>query len=115
MKLKENEVLLFTSDKLGEGEKELGEILMKSFIHVLSENTEIPDTVIFYNSGVKLTANDSPSYENLKILENNGAELLICGTCADYYDIKEKISVGKISNMRVIVQKLQEAKKILKP
>ena len=115
MKLKENEVLLFTSDKLGEGENELGEILMKSFIHVLSESSEIAETVIFYNSGVKLTVNDSPSYEDLKVLENSGAELLICGTCADYYDIKEKVSVGKISNMRVIVQKLQEAKKVLKP
>ena len=115
MDLNSKEVLLFTSDKLGEGDHELGEILMKSFIHVLSESSKIPSTIIFYNSGVKLTTEDSVCSKDLEIIGKNGAELLICGTCADYYNIKEEISVGKISNMVTIVQELQDAKKVLKP
>lgn len=115
MKLDQKEVLLITSDKLGHGDDKLGAILIKSFIHVLAESEKLSGTIIFYNSGVLLTAKDSACAEDLKLIEERGAEIFICGTCADYYNISEKISVGKISNMKIIVEKLENTEKIIKP
>ena len=115
MKLNLGEVLVIASNKMGHGDDKLGEILIKSFIHVLTENEKIPGTIIFYNSGVLLAADSSACLDDLKLLEKEGAEILLCGTCADYYNIADKISAGKISNMRIIAEKMEKAEKIIKP
>ena len=115
MKLDSGEVLAIASNKMGHGDDKLGEILIKSFIHVLTESEKVPGTIVFYNSGVLLAENDSACLDDLKLLEKNGVEILLCGTCTDYYNISDKISAGKISNMRVIVEKLENAGKIIKP
>lgn len=115
MKINSDEILVIASNKMGHGDDKLGEILIKSFTHVLTESEVIPGTVIFYNSGVLLAADNSPCLEDLKLIEKGGVEILLCGTCADYYNISDKISAGKISNMRVIVKKMEEAEKIIKP
>ena len=115
MKLNSDEVLVIASNKMGHGDDKLGEILIKSFIHVLTENETIPKTIVFYNSGVLLTSADSACLDDLKLMEKNGAEILLCGTCVDYYNIGDKISAGKISKMRTIIEKMEEAKKIIKP
>lgn len=115
MKLDKEEVLLITSDKLGHGDDKLGRILIKSFIHVLAESEKLSGTIILYNSGVLLAEKESACAEDLKLIEERGAEILICGTCADYYKITDTVSAGKISNMKTIVEKLEEAGKIIKP
>ncbi|WP_435307755.1 sulfurtransferase-like selenium metabolism protein YedF [Sebaldella termitidis] len=115
MKLDSGEVLAIASNKMGHGDDKLGKILIKSFIHVLTESEKVAGTIVFYNSGVLLAENDSACLDDLKLLEKNGVEILLCGTCADYYNISDKISAGKISNMRVIVEKLENAGKIIKP
>ena len=113
--INKGEVLLITSDKLGHGDDELGSILMKSFINVIAVGSKLPEKVIFYNSAVNLTLKDTPCIEDLKNLEENGTEIFVCGTCADYYNIKEKMAAGKISNMKTIAEILQNAVKIIKP
>ena len=115
MNLNSEEVLVIASNKMGHGDDKLGEILIKSFIHVLTESEKIPGTIVFYNSGVLLAADSSVCLDDLKLMEENGVKILLCGTCADYYNIADKISVGKISNMREIVEKLENAGKIIKP
>jgi selenium metabolism protein YedF len=106
-----DEVLVVASNKMGHGDDKLGEILIKSFIHVLAESEKLPGTILFYNSGVLLAAENSACLDDLKSIEKKGAELLLCGTCADYYNITDKISTGKISNMKTILGKMEEAKK----
>ena len=115
MNLNSGEVLVIASNKMGHGDDKLGEILIKSFIHVLTENETIPRTIIFYNSGVLLAADNSACLDDLNVIEKSGAEILLCGTCVDYYNISDKISAGKISNMRVIAEKMEKAEKIIKP
>ncbi|SJZ89844.1 sulfurtransferase-like selenium metabolism protein YedF [Garciella nitratireducens] len=103
-------IILIGNDKIGEGSEELGSILMKSYLYTLTEVEPRPDKIIFMNSGVKLTCSSS-SLENIKKLEELGVEILSCGTCLDYYGLKQELQVGKISNMYTIVEALNEARK----
>ena len=70
---------------------------------------------MFYNSGVKLTVKDSEVIDILHEIENKGVELIICGTCVDHYKIAERISIGKLSDMFIITQKLSETGNIIRP
>ncbi len=108
-------VLLIASDSIGRGSDELGRKLMTAFVQVLHDITPQPDMIIFINSGVKLVAEGSQTIEDLRSLEETGIELLACGTCLGYYDLKEKIVVGKISNMFEIASSLFGAGKIINP
>jgi len=108
-------VLLIASDAIGRGSEELGHTLMTSFIQVLHEISPQPEKIIFINSGVKLVTDDSKVIEDLLELEEMGIELLACGTCLGYYELKEKIAVGKISNMYDIASALFNAGKIITP
>ena len=108
-------VVAVSSDKMGEGNDELGHVLIKSFIFAISQLEKLPKTMIFYNGGAQLTCEGSPCLEDLKNLESEGVEILTCGTCLDYYNLKEKLAVGSVSNMYTIVEKLNGAGNIIKP
>lgn len=96
----------FSSDTMGKGDDQLGKILMKSFIYTVSETKPYPTTMVFFNSGVRLTCEDSEVIDDLIRLENEGVEIISCGTCLDFLNIKEKLKVGSISNMYTIYEKL---------
>ncbi len=100
--------IAFASNTMGGGSEELGKILMKSFMYTLTEATPFPSTLLFYNSGVYLTCEGSEVLEDLKTLEAEGVEIISCGTCLDFYNIKEKLQVGEISNMYTIYEKLKK-------
>lgn len=108
-----NKVVVFSSRTMGKGSEELGEILIKSFIYTLTESTPYPSTMIFYNGGVYLTCEGSPVLEDLKKLEKEGVEIISCGTCLDYYNLKDKLQVGEISNMYTIYDKMRNAANII--
>lgn len=92
-------VMLITSDTLGRGNEELGRLLMRSFIFTLKEKDTPPRKLIFLNSGVKLTVEGSPVLEELQELAKRGVEIYSCGTCLDYYQLKEKLQIGQVTNM----------------
>jgi len=102
-------VVVIPSDQMGHGEEELGHILIRSFLHALTEVPGRPDTMIFFNTGVKLTVKGSEVLADLQTLEKNGVEILICGTCLDYFNLKEKIAVGQVSNMYAIAETMLSA------
>ena len=107
--------VVFSSDKMGEGDEELGKNLMKSFVFALSNVDPLPTAMVFYNRGAFLTSEDSPVLADLKNLEKAGVKIMTCGLCADYYKIKEKLGVGVISNMYEIVETEMQSDKIIKP
>ena len=107
--------VVFSSDKMGEGDEELGKNLMKSFVFALSNVDPLPTAMVFYNRGAFLTSEDSPVLADLKNLEKAGVKIMTCGLCADYYKIKEKLGVGVISNMYEIVETQMQSDKIIKP
>ena len=88
---------------------------MKGFIYALSQLDTLPETILFYNGGVFLTTEGSDSLEDLKNLESQGVEIVTCGTCLDYYGMKDKLAVGTVTNMYDIVESMNNAGKIVKP
>ncbi|SFI00345.1 selenium metabolism protein YedF [Tindallia magadiensis] len=103
-------VVIIGKDYLGEGSRELGEILMKGYLYTLTEVQPLPRAIVFINSGVKLACVGSESLENLRKMEELGVEILSCGTCLDYFRIKQELMVGEISNMYTIVETMNKAK-----
>lgn len=112
---KSNTVVVLSSNQMGNGSEELGQILMKGFIFALTELDELPSTVLLYNSGVKLSTEGSNSIDDLKTLQAQGVEILSCGTCLNYYDLTEKLQVGDVTNMYFILEKMAQADKIIRP
>ena len=64
--------MAITSDKMGDGDPELGAILIKGFVYALTQLETPPSVMLFYNGGAKLTASDSPCIEDLKTLQEQG-------------------------------------------
>lgn len=108
-------VVVLASDKMGEGDEKLGHLLMKGFIYALTEQDELPQTVLLYNRGAYLSAGESESVADLKFLESKGVEILTCGTCLNHYGLGDKLAVGNVTNMYVIVEKQLQATKIIRP
>ena len=100
---------LITTDKLGKGSEDLGRILMKSFLFTLSETKPYPDFLIFLNSGVKLATEGSESIDDLMKLKEGSVEIVSCGTCLDFFEIKSKLKVGSVSNMYDIVNMISNS------
>lgn len=112
---KKNVVVAVSSDKMGEGSEELGKVLIKAFFFALTQQDELPGTIIFYNGGVKLSTEGSPVLEDLKNLAAQGVEVISCGTCLNFYQLSEKLAVGEVSNMYDIVEHLRKADVVVKP
>lgn len=108
-----NTVIVITSDRLGNGEDELGKLLMKSYIYALTETSPLPEAVLFLNGGIKLTSEGSEVIESIKKLEASGVEIISCGTCLDFYKLKDRLKAGIIGNMYSIVEKMNSAEKVI--
>jgi selenium metabolism protein YedF len=101
--------ILIQSEVLGRGSDELGELLMSNFLRLLTESRDKPVSLIFWNSGVKMVCEGSWALVHLKKLEEQGVEILACSTCLEYFDLTDKIKVGKPTDMvRSIVTLLQD-------
>ena len=119
-KIKEEElpatgiVLFIASDILGRGENmELGNLLMHSFLNTLGALNSKAESIIFMNNGVKLVTEDSLVVGELKQLENQGVEILACGTCLSRLQLTDKVAVGQVSNMNDITDILLKAGKVI--
>ncbi len=111
----EKMIVVLSSDKMGEGDEELGKVLIKGFIYAITQLDKYPKAILLYNSGVKLSSEGSDSIEDLKMLEEQGVEILSCGTCLNFYNLQDKLQVGKVTNMYSIVEELSEATNIIRP
>jgi len=108
-------VIFIGSEVMGRGDEELGRILMSAFLDTLSQFMPPIEKVIFVNSGVKLAVEGSPVLDQLRNLEQIGIQILCCGTCLNYFGLKEKLDVGEVSNMYAIIEALSRAQKVLTP
>jgi len=106
-------VILITGQYLGRGDDALGKILMKSFLYTLAQMKDTVTTLIFINSGVALTSQGSEVLDHLLELEQSGIEILSCGTCLDFYNLKNKLMVGQVSNMYSILERISAADKVI--
>lgn len=108
-------VVQLASATMGIGSDELGAKLIKGFIFSLTQLPELPDTILLYNGGAALSCEGSASLEDLKNLEAAGVKILTCGTCLDFYGLTDKLAVGEVTNMYVIVETLAGASVVVRP
>jgi selenium metabolism protein YedF len=108
-------VVAFTSDRMGDGDEELGHLLMINFVKAIRDLDILPRKMVFYNKGVTLGSEDSPVIDHFKEIEKMGVTFLFCATCAKYYLLEEKIKIGSLSNMFEITQVLSSAGNTVRP
>lgn len=108
-------IVVVSSDRMGSGNDELGKVLIKGFIFAVTQLEKLPEKMLFYNGGAVLTCEGADTLEDLKSLEAQGVEILTCGTCLDYYGMKEKLQVGSVTNMYAIVEAMSQADRIIRP
>ena len=107
-------IVVISSKTMGSNE-ELGVVLMKSFIFALTKQDQLPKEMIFYNEGIFLTTNEGDILNDLKYLESQGVDIVSCGTCLDFFNRKELLQVGAVTNMYDIVERMEKAEKVIKP
>ena len=106
--------ILVSSNLLGQGDDKLGETLMKVYINTLAETDSLPENLLFINGGVKLTCEGSDVIDSIKIMEDKGVNIFSCGACLDFYNIKDKLMVGKIGNMYQIIDLMNNSDNTIK-
>lgn len=110
------EVVVFCgSDQMGQGDVEFGQILLKNFLATLLELDPLPDRILFVNSGVKLVCAGSGALEALNALACRGVDIASCGLCLDYYNLKDQLKVGRVTNMLEIAEAQIAARQVIKP
>lgn len=113
-KTEETYVVVFDSNKMGEGDENFGRKLIEGFLVALTEQDILPKYVLLYNKGIELSTINENSVEDLKKLSDNGVEILSCGLCLDFYKLKENLQVGEITNMYKICE-LMTKYKVVRP
>ena len=108
-------LVVLSANVMGTGDPKLGTSLMKAFVFALTKQDQLPDTILCYNTGAYLTCESADTLEDLKLLESEGVTILTCGTCLDFYGLKEKLAVGGVTNMYDIVERMENAAQIIKP
>lgn len=109
------DVVVVSSASMGSGDEQLGKILLKGFFYALSQNEALPAKILFYNSGIFVTTEESEIIKDLKRMEEQGTAILSCGTCLDFYNRKEQLLVGETGNMYDIVAAMINAGKVIRP
>ena len=108
-------LVVLSGNVMGTGDPKLGTSLMKAFVFALTKQDQLPDTILCYNTGASLTCEGADTLEDLKLLESEGVTILTCGTCLDFYGLKDKLAVGGVTNMYDIVERMENAAQIIKP
>ena len=112
---KKGMLVVLSADTMGTGEETLGKALMKAFVFALTKQDVLPETILCYNTGAYLTCQGAQTLEDLRLLESEGVCILTCGTCLDFYGLKEKLAVGGVTNMYDIVERMESAATIIRP
>ena len=112
---KKGMLVVLSGCTMGSGDEKLGKALMKAFVFALTKQDVLPETILCYNTGAYLTTDGADTLEDLKLLESEGVTILTCGTCLDFYGLKEKLAVGGVTNMYDIVERMEAASTIVRP
>lgn len=108
----DNTIVMVDKNYMGEGDKELGDLLLKAFLGTLTTISKKPKTIYLYNSAVLISKDKS--YETiLNDIRHAGIKLFFCGTCVKFYNI-EGIDVSEQTNMLNIVESQAQASSIIR-
>ncbi|MFV0503918.1 MAG: sulfurtransferase-like selenium metabolism protein YedF [Lachnospirales bacterium] len=105
-------IIVVNSNIMGSGDEVLGVKLLSGYFYALNE-VETPRYIIFYNKGVMVSTQNVAAIEELKKLEAKGSTIMSCGLCLDYYNLKEELKVGTVTNMYEIATLLSSDEKVI--
>jgi len=108
-------MVVLSANVMGSGDEKLGKALMKAFVFALTKQDRLPESILCYNTGAYLTCEGADTLEDMKLLEGEGVRILTCGTCLDFYGLKDRLAVGGVTNMYDIVERMENAQKMIKP
>lgn len=100
------------SDSLGV-DPEIGCRLAQAFWNSLHERLQGTATFAFANRGIFLAMDDSPVLEGLKRLAEKGCPIYVCGSCMDYYDVRDRLAVGEPGSIPILQQLMCDATKVI--
>lgn len=101
------------TDRIGQGDEELGHKLAGSFLYSLARTDPKPEMVLFMNSGVRLACEGSPALDDLRLLAEDGVSIMSCGTCLDYFGLMDKLAVGEVGNMNDTAKAFMDASDVV--
>ena len=107
-------IAFLTSDAMGLGDDELGRLLMKNYLFTLTEMETVPDKMLLVNAAVRLACEGSDALEALEKIACKGTDIAACGLCLDFFKLKEKLRVGRTTNMLEVADSLQTAGRVIK-
>jgi len=105
----------FRSEHIGEGNPVLGDQLMAQFLEALLAHPEPPLAMLFYNSAVYLTLDDSPVLDTLRKLADRGCEMLVCKTSLQMLSPGRPPAVGRPAAMAELTDRMRQARQMLWP
>ena len=108
-------VVVLSDSRMGRGDDTLGDVLIRAFIHTLTQVKSLPDAIICYNAGVKLAVKDSTVLADFQQLAKEGVDIMVCGTCLNFFGLTEQIAAGRISNMYDILETMSGAGRLMRP
>ncbi|MDD2465179.1 MAG: sulfurtransferase-like selenium metabolism protein YedF [Desulfobulbus sp.] len=108
-------IYVISSDSMGRGSDQLGWALLQTYVQTIKDVQPLPSKIVLYNAGVRLVTTESGALNALRQLQEQGVEILACGTCLDFFQLKSALQVGQISNMHEIMSTMAEADKIVSP
>ncbi len=106
-------VILINNDGMGSADEPLRHKLLKVYLTMLHENGLYPGAICFYADGVRMVVEGSPVLDLLRDFEQQGVRIIICITCLDYYQLRDKVAVGIIGGMNDIVLAQWMATKVI--
>ncbi len=108
-----NTLVQINKNGMGNGNEELGQILISNYLKLSLTNGQLPKIITFYNAGVQLTCTGSPVLDTLREMENAGVKMIICKTCLNFYKLENKVEVGIQGTMQDIITLQADASKVI--
>ena len=108
-------IAYIASNAMGRGSEELGQLLMRNFLFTLAGQRPLPKALLLVNSGVQLACAESPALEALQNMATAGVDIAVCGLCLEFFQLKDQLAVGRVSNMLETIETLSAANRVLSP
>jgi len=105
--------IVINKAQMGHGHPELGVKLLGTLLRKAAGKLTDLEVILLYNDGVRLACKDSPIAVELHQLHEKGVDILACGTCLDFLNLRDQFAFPQPSNMDEILQAMNAADKVI--
>lgn len=108
-------VVVLRSHQLGSGDEALGIKLLQPYFKSLLSLPLPPQSILFYNTAVRLLTEESPVIDACRQLQQKGCELLACNISLQHLGLVSSLQAGEISTLELMLERQLKANRILWP